>query len=164
MKGDEILVENSLDEGGVRTMHVLSSQPLDDHWLLRSPSVRRGEVQLFQDELRLYHLRVQWPAREPIRGFLRGAEQIEWPLVLWSLEKGRMVSEQIKTAAEAHYQFCGFWPDFAWLRALPRNVEIGTVVNLDLEGTAIVVLQADWVPERCIYVGRGRGRYVNAGV
>jgi len=151
---DELVIQDAIDGEGMRTLHVLSLGSLEGHWILQSPVIQDGEVQLYVDELKMHHLVVKWPVREPIRGFLRGAEQIEWPMMLWALQRGDRMSEQIKVAAEAHHSTFATWPDFAWMRHLPSGVEDGMVVSL--EHAEVILLEAEWVPRRCLCVGNGR--------
>ena len=150
------VIEDSINDDGVRTLHIMSLGPLDEHWILHAPFIKDGEVQLYTDELKMHHLSVTWAVREPIRGFLRGAEQIEWPMMLWALRKGDHMEAQIKKAAEAHFEAFACWPDYAWARRLPRGIENGVIVNLEF--CEVIVLEADWVPRRCLCVGNGRSK------
>ena len=153
---DEIVIQNDLREDGTHVMHVMSTGCLTDHWLLKTPFADRAEVKkVYQDEVHLWHLVMEWSAREPVRGFIRGSKEMPWPMVLWALQKGERISEQIKVAARAHFNHYKVWPDFAWLRELPNNIQNGDVLNM--EENTIILLQADWVPRRFIYVGCRRG-------
>lgn len=59
------------------------------------------------------------------------------------------VGKQIQAAAEVYERQVGEPPEFAFLQAMPRGGEDGTVV-----GTAMLI-QAAWVPEMCVALWSG---------
>lgn len=152
------VIQDSVDAEWMRTLHVMSLGPLDEHKILRDNYVRDGELQLYVDELKLHHLVVRWPIAEAVRGFLIGAREIEWPVMVWALRKGDRVSAQIKLAAQAHWDTFAKWPEYAWMRKLPTGTEDGMEVSMT--HCQVMLITADWVPSRCMVVGSGKSSWV----
>ncbi len=156
---DEKIVRNEIDANWMHWLHIMSSQSLEDHPWLRTPFAARAESKIYQDDLNFWHLEMAWDAREPIRGFIKNnGELFEHRCVLWAVLRGERISEQIRRASEAHFTHSNVWPDYAWLKVLPKNVENGHVLNL--EHCEVILLQADWVPQRFIAVGCAPSRFI----
>lgn len=106
-------------------------------------------AQTWPDELLgLYYLEFSWPCREAISLQCEGWKCAR-EMVLWKLAPGERVSEVLKQMmALFGERFKGF-PDYAFMRKLPKTIENG------FELDDVMFIEAEWVPQGCIALGKG---------
>jgi len=71
------------------------------------------------------------------------------PAALVTLEKGQRVSEAIAAGADTF----GAQAMFAWVKRIPAGAEEFT--EIPVGETVVTLMQASWVPQGCVVVGRG---------
>jgi hypothetical protein len=70
-------------------------------------------------------------------------------MVLWKLQPGERVSEVLGESLTLFYvQFKSF-PDYGFMRKLPKTIENG------FEVADVIFMEAEWVPAGCIAVCKG---------
>lgn len=139
---DVIIIENSLKEDGLRRVHLMSNQELPTIF----PQFGEGQVTKKDD---VYHFYREW--------FMRGAMEIQcegWPkyrrMVLWHLNGYRFVKDAMFEAYREFTRVFDARPEYAFLWKLPGNVSNGD------ELAKMIILEAEWVPKKCIALGGAR--------
>ena len=139
----EVLLNDVTLEGNRRVKVVSDLSPIP------FPVKEGACVRNWSDELLgLHYLEAVWACREAIRVRCEG-----WicarPVVLWKLEKGERVSLALEMIMVVFGgQFKSF-PDYAFMKILPKGIENGFEVN------DVMLLEAEWVPPGCIVVCKG---------
>jgi hypothetical protein len=143
----DILVNDVTVEGNRRVKAVSDSRIDADS--LPVPIVRSANVHTWSDEsLGLHYLEATWQCREAI--LVRVGEwKCARKMVLWKLEPGERVSEALKQAVAAYGQRFKCFPDYAFMRKLPKTIEDGFEVD------DVTLLVSSWVPAGCVAVCKG---------
>jgi hypothetical protein len=143
----EVLLNDVTLEGD-RRMKVVSDSCIDAASLpvviLRSANVRTWS----DDVLGLHYLEAVWPCREPVS--IRGGEwKCARKMVLWKLADGERVSEALKLAMAVYGQRFKCFPDYAFMRKLPKTISDGFEVD------DVMFLLSNWVPAGCMALCKG---------
>lgn len=143
----EVLV-NDVTPEGMRRVRVVCDEPLEGIRLsplafIPEDSQRRG----WMDELLgLFYLEATWACREPVRIMLEGQTE-GYACVLWKLQPGERVSEVLKCTVALFGERFKCFPQYAFMKKLPKGIEIGFEVD------DVMFFEASWVPAGCIVVG-----------
>lgn len=150
---DLIILESGVRDDGVCFMRVMSGERIDADAFTRveiqEASRASAVVSVKADKgTGMFYLSAEWDVREVVhyRHPVDGAWEQE--VFLYRLSKGERVSVVAWEAAKLYHAEFGKFPEYAWMRKLPRMPEGGEWLDGDL-----LLLQADWVPERCVAVG-----------
>lgn len=156
--GDVILIEDRLDGQCVRHVHLMSNEVIGLE-VLRAYGISTVTATVEQGETAgSYWLRASGPCRlvwnvdACVAGKFRR-------LVAWSLEGCESVRGAIGGAARDFELIFGFAPKYAFVKRLPRGTEDGMDVSLtpspspDGRGESLILLEAEWMMERCVAVG-----------
>lgn len=147
---DVVVLENRVDADWNIHLHVMAAKQddlqgwVDEHY-------PEHPFELAVDELRMWHIRALWPARNlvelqiPLTPF----DVVRWPVVAWRVGAGERVSEAMVEAGTIFALSTGRDPMFAFTRRMPLQAE----EFVDVKGISLV--QADWVPNGFLAVGRG---------
>lgn len=100
------------------------------------------------DALGLYYLVAEWACREAILIKCEGWPSPR-PFVLWKLRKGERVSEALKKMVGTFGGRFKCFPDYAFMKRLPKGVEPGFEVD------DVMFCEGEWVPPGCIAVCKG---------
>lgn len=140
------VLENSISAEGMRWLHVVQmGQPVDqEYWLgtICQYSLALVERQTqYEEDLDLHHLRLWWPAREPVTicggpGWLNDQRA-----VLWRVEKGQMLREAVMYAGVAYLDLIGRWPSVALVQSLPAGATERVLVYADSDERVEVTLE-----------------------
>jgi hypothetical protein len=161
---DVRVLVNDLSPEGVRRVHVMGQEPELVMTEILVPS--EALIRKYLDEIRLFHLEATWPPRGDLVEIRRDYRcEKECPLchgagcswrrvvALFVLKKGERISQAIEQAAVLYAAATGRDPAFAWVRALPKGAEWGTVVPVGSQ--EIQLFSATWMPAAAVAVGRG---------
>jgi hypothetical protein len=104
-----------------------------------------------QDELRMWQVKARWPAQDfvEVQFAVTPFDLAHWPLVAWHVAPGQKVSAAMVDAGVAFALATGKDPMYAFTRAIPAQAGEG------MEVQGIMLVQADWVPNGFLAVGRG---------
>lgn len=161
---DVIEIENYIDGGCVRHLHLMSNEPIGEE-ALRSYGLVRDRAQVERGETAGSHwLRAQGPCRAVWDVGAACAEGKFRRLVVWSFEGCGSMREAMGGAARDFRLIFGFAPKYAFVRRLPRGVENCTPLALRAlfrnsesanlgEDSELMLLEAEWMMERCVAVG-----------
>jgi hypothetical protein len=151
---DSEVIENTISVQGMRWMHVIRmGEPVDqDVWLARVPDYSLSLVQVqrqYETGLDLHHLRLWWPAREPVRLFNAAGLLDGTTVLLWSLDKGQSLREAAIYAGVAYLAYFNRWPNLARFAKLPE----GATETIDIYQTAeehvtARLVESGWVPKQ----------------
>ena len=144
-----VVLENRVDADWVIHLHVMAAKDDDLHeWV--DDHYPEHQFDMLIDELRMWHIRATWPARDLIEfQHVTGPKAVvRWPLVAWSYS-GQRVSEAMIEAGVKFALSTGHDPMYAFIRQIPAKAEEFVDVM------SITLLQADWVPDGYLAVGRG---------
>jgi hypothetical protein len=147
----EILL-NDVMLDGMRRVKIVSDAPLDPYPPALSPfAAQVGKVShrtWSDDALGLHYLEAIWPCREAITARLEGWK-CPRKMVLWKMDPGERVSVALGMMIAAFGERFKFFPDFAFMRRLPKAIENGFEVE------DVIFIEAAWVPPGCIAVSEG---------
>ena len=137
------------------------------HWMTSAEAgLPQGEGERWQDPAGMWHLRVRQPANGPVRfvsgpfetvrvvwgegGIPRAGERvtIPWGVSGWLLRVTGRMRDAIVQAGDAYRGRYGRAADTAYVRRIPQGAEEGVVV------AGMMLIQAAWVPGRCVFVCR----------
>ena len=144
---DEMIVlENRVDCQCVRHVHLMSNQEPDE--LVRLRYAPRGAGWIATREVGVWHCRVSYP----YKGMLDVAAAVPAKkkfrrLVVWNLEGCGSVRNAIGEAFTYFWALFKFQPGYVFIKKLPTGVEHGQ----EFEG--LILIEADWMLERCVAVG-----------
>ncbi len=138
MPNDVVVVENYVDHQCIRHLHLMSNTPIPN------PSPKMGEGRL---EAGVWHYRAEYPYRGVLDVECVGNHKKFRRLVVHSLEGCGSVRDAIHAAFTFFWATFGFQPGYVFMKKLPNGVENGQ----DFE--EMVLLEADWMLERCVAVG-----------
>jgi hypothetical protein len=141
------VLANDVTLEGMRRVKVVSDEPLEG--ITIDCILPGAHLSVWKDELLgLHYLEAIWTCREAIQIQLEG-----WTcpreMVLWKLLPGERVSEVLKEMVRLFGARFQSFPDYAFMRKLPKTIENGFEVN------DVTLLEAEWVPAGCIAVGKG---------
>lgn len=149
---EEIVIENRIDENGIRHLHVMSDKPISDRWrqMLFPENTTRGFViyqdKLYVDDVRLHHLELAFTAIGIVDVHAEG-----WPkfrrMIMRPLVEGDRMSLVIEAAVFEFAKRFHFWPGYAFTHKLPREVENGVEVS------DVLLFEAEWMIPRYVAVG-----------
>ena len=147
----EVLV-NDVSLEGMRRVKVVSDAPIEPAVISPSPCpLPLGEenMRTWCDELLgLHYLEATWACREAIKIRCEGWK-IARPFVLWKLAPGERVSEALKEILGVFGALFKCFPDYAFMKKLPKTVENGFEVD------GVMFMEAVWVPASCVAVCKG---------
>jgi len=142
----EELIENSLSELGLRTMHIVSTgEPVDlNNWYQKVPD--GGKRYLLKDTdheeaLDVYHLWLYWNACEPVNIEKNGSKQ---PAVIWYLGLLDEINDTVLSALDCFKRVYGVDPE----KILTKKKESIP----ELEFPTPEIKEAEWVPKRYLFV------------
>lgn len=144
-----IILKNDVDKGWNIHLHVMAAklENLQD-WVDEKYPGHQFEPMI--DDLRMWHIKASWPAQDMIE-YRHATGQntfVRWPLVAWSYA-GQRVSEAMVAAGEVFALSTGLEPVFAFIHDVPAKA------SEFVEVKGICLVQADWVPNGFLAVGRG---------
>lgn len=139
---DVIVVEDYVDMQCMRHVHWMSNTPIP------SPSPNWVEGSISQ-EMGVWHLRWEGPYRGVLDIETEGGVKFR-RFVVWSLDGCGSVREALKQAKAEYERLFGRGPQFGFMRSLPKGVEWFT------EFDGLLLLDAEWMLERCVAVGGRR--------
>jgi hypothetical protein len=144
------ILANDVTLDGMRRVRLVSDGEIDAAEL-PVEHLPPDQVHAWQDELLgLHYLEATWPCRETISICCEG-----WTcareMVLWKLAPGERVSEVLVSMMAVFGERFTYFPDYAFMRKLPRTIENG------FEMSDVMFLEAEWVPPGCIAVCKGVG-------
>lgn len=154
----EVVVENSIDLQGVRTVHLMAPQPMSTGLAEQlSGGQEPSAVDVWEDAVHLHHLKVSWRSRGFVELVTRhGPHEGRWRVMLYELVKGKRVRDALAVATEAYALECGVDPDYAFIRRIPKGADDGVEIG------RVFLFEADWVPEGFIALARGDEQKVRA--
>ncbi|MBE3142543.1 MAG: hypothetical protein IMZ61_01260 [Planctomycetes bacterium] len=153
---DSEVIENTISAQGMRWLHVIRmGEPVDQEmWLARVPDYSLSLVQMqrqYETGLDLHHLRLWWPAREPVRLFNAPGLVDGTTVLLWSLDKGQSLREAAIYAGVAYLSYFNRWPNLARFAKLPpegRGVETIDIYQSEEEHVTARLVETGWVPKQ----------------
>ncbi len=140
----EILL-NDVTLDGMRRLKVVSDSPIASDLLPVSLPDRQWR-EWKDDALGLHYLEATWPCREVIEIKCEGWIEAR-PFMLWKLEPGQTVRTAFALASIEWTVKFNCFPDFVFMRKLPKVIENGFEID------DVTFMEADWVPSGCIAVG-----------
>lgn len=151
-----IILQDDMSQEGLRSLHVMSAEPLDQAHLRQWDCPYQLSVKMSQDEIRLYHLTATWLAREAMYfNFKKWGDDRLRPVAVWALEPGQRISDAAVDAALVFAGTFGFWPSAAWVRIWPKDLAIeDAYIPISWE-YGIDLFAVKWVPEGFVVVGGG---------
>lgn len=146
----EEVVLNTLSEDGIRTVKIVGDAPIDsERWQAAVPQDAREGVkaEAAKDEsLGIHTLVMTWPVCEAVE-----FQSPCWPkmrrMLTVKLLAGQRVSETISAAKISFFLQTGFFPRLVFMRGIPKDAEIGMLVD------GVMLFQAEWAPRGCIVLG-----------
>ena len=144
-----VILKNDVDKDWNIHLHVMAAKLEDlQDWVDENYPGHPFELKI--DDLRMWHIKATWPARDMIeyRHATSKNTFLSWPFVAWSYT-GQRVSEAMVAAGEVFALATGLEPMFAFIREIPARASEFTEVK------GICLMQADWVPNGFLAVGRG---------
>ena len=151
-----IVLENGVRDDGIRFMQVMSGERIDADAFTRVeiPEASRASavVSVKADKgTGMFYLSAEWHVRDVVnyRHPIDGAWERE--VFLYRLSKGERVSVEAWEAARLYHAEFGKFPEYAWIRKLPKFPK--DMEDPEWLDGGLLLLQADWVHERCIAVG-----------
>lgn len=143
---DEVIViEDRVDMQCVRHVHLMSNG--QDFALTPTP-LPLGEGTSTR-EAGVWHWRWEGPFRGALDIETEGGVKFR-RFMAWSMEGCESVREALGLAAAEYERLFGGRPQFGFMKSLPRGVEPFT----EFEG--MLLLDAEWMLERCVAVGGRR--------
>jgi len=143
--GDVIQLENYVDQLCMRHLHLMSNLELGQECLSRFGAVNA----VVTKEVGAWHLRAIHPYRGVIDIPAACVDGKFRRLVAWSLQGYVSVKLALFDAWKDYSRLFGGRPQFAFMKKLPRGVEHGDVLG----ETELMLLEAEWMLERCVAVG-----------
>ena len=140
---DVMVIENYVDAQCRRHLHLMSNYFVD-----RPSASAEGGV--LKNESGVWHYRAVYPYRGILDVACVENEKKFRRLVVWSLDGCGSVREAICEAECYFWATFKFRPGYVFMRWLPSAAENAQ----DLDG--LVLLEADWMMERCVAVGGSR--------
>jgi len=142
--GEEIIeLLNYVDGQCLRHLHLMSNIEFDAACMSRYAAVN-GVV---TREAGVWHLRAMHPYRGTIDIPAACKEGKIRRLVVWSLAEYASVQVALHDVWREYGRLFGGSPQFAFMRKLPRSVENGHEIG------GMILLEAEWMLERCVAVG-----------
>lgn len=139
---------NDVTLEGMRRVKVVSDSPIDAASLPVITSAS-ASMRTWSDELLgLHYLEATWACRGPVVIRCEGWVCAKL-MVLWKLEPGQRVSEAFRDAYPVYLESFHIFPDHAFMRRLPREIDNG------FELSGVMFIEAEWVPAGCIVLGNG---------
>jgi len=145
----EIVLENTFGLDGIRRLHVISGEKLSVTSLVYAVP-EWAELRAYKDDANMHHLEASWPVREIVdfKGEITSAElqaasgMTEYGIrvLLWALDKGQRVSEQIVDAAKEYLKLVGNEAKTCLMRNIPKGAEEYQLVD------DVMLIEAAWVP------------------
>lgn len=147
---DAVVLENRLDERWYVHFHAMAARQDDLAAFAESAYPLRSFVYR-QDDLRMWRVQERWPAQDfvELQFAVTPSDLVRWPLVAWHVAPGQKVSAAMADAGVAFALATGQDPTFAFSRVIPSQASEGVEVQ------GIMLVQADWVPNGFLAVGRG---------
>ena len=145
MMSDIIVVEDRVDMQCVRHVHLMSNAPLPAASPQMAPFGRNLGGEWVKDA-GVWHWRAEYPYRGAMDFHCEGWKKFR-RLVVWSLDGCGSVREAMNQAEVYFWTAFHFRPAYVFMRGLPSVVEHGQEVD------DLVVLEAEWMLERCVAVG-----------
>ena len=136
---DFIVVEDCVDMQCVRHVHLMSNARLPD----LHPEHGLGNC---AQESGVWHWRTEYPYRGVMDFHCEGWKKFR-RLVVWSLDGCGSVREAMSQAEVYFWTAFHFRPAYVFMRKLPGVVEHGQEVD------ELVLIEAEWMLERCVAVG-----------
>jgi hypothetical protein len=161
---DSEVIENTISVQGMRWMHVIRmGEPVDQEmWLARVPDYSLSLVQVqrqYEPGLELHHLRLWWPAREPIRLFNAPGLVDGTSVLLWSLEKKQGLRDAARYAGVAYLDYFGRWPDLVRFAKLPEGAtETIDIYQTEEEHVTARLVETGWVPKQFLIMEEADGK------
>jgi hypothetical protein len=174
-----IVVQNDMSREGLRCLHIMASEPVDQAQLRRWTQTDQPlglDVKLSEDELRLHHLSATWLAREAMYYIfdLEGTGK-KHPVVVYAsathvaeaaeggstpplhgrLDPGIQIKEDAIEAALMFYGTFGYWPSAAWVRTWPKGLQVEDAFVALGEGFGLDLFAVPWAMDGFVIVGGG---------
>ncbi len=148
----EVLV-NDVTLEGLRRVKVVSDSPICAAEVFPSHllpiSLEGKTVNTWSDDLLgLHYLESTWACREAVLIRCEGWE-CPRPMVLWKLGPGERVSEVLNRMMVLFGDRFKAFPDYAFMKKLPKTIENG------FEVADVMMIEAEWVPAGCIAICKG---------
>ncbi len=148
-----ITVEDIVTRYGLRRVHLMSHGKRVDPRVV-SPMVPwegEGSLAFFEQEekeLRTWHLTATWRAHEPTT-LKMGGEELTG--VLWYLEKGTRLSEEVEAAAFRYVAYYDNMPNLAFVHKMQKGWKSAVEFKAG-EMIRIALKELSEIPENCIFV------------
>jgi hypothetical protein len=155
---DVIVLQNDMDWAGVRRLHVMADEPIDQAQAWRRwahvEMPLRLEVRTRTDEIRLHHLEAEFRPREAMYfTFTTWGDETPRPVAVWTLEPGQRISEAAVDAALVFYGTFDYWPSVAWVRRWPQGLAVEQAYIPLAEDAGMDLMDVPWATEGCVIVG-----------
>lgn len=155
---DCIVVQNDMTRAGLRRLHLMSNQPIDQVQALRRWAHTGRPVDCTAvndlDETRIHHLRAEWRPREAMYYTFRSeGTGRKHPVVVWALEPGQRISAAAVDAALIHYGVFQYWPSCAWVRTWPRGLRVEDAYIPLTESAGLDLFAVSWAMDGFVIVG-----------
>ncbi len=140
-----ITLADTLGNDGVYRLHLMSNAPIERE-------LPPGVEEIRSVDAGTYSLKAAWRYRGPCR--LRYV-QYRWErlVILWAMNEGEKVSEQIVLAGDEYFSYFGKRAEFAWVRKMPAGAALG--VSVPVGENEISLFDAEFVPDGFLAVGNG---------
>jgi hypothetical protein len=151
---DSEVIENTISAQGMRWVHIIRmGEPVDQEmWLARVPYYSRELVQVqrqYETGLDLHHLRLWWPAREPVKLINVPGGEDGKTVLLWSLDKGQSLREAAIYAGVAYLSYFNLWPNLVRFARLPAGAtETIDIFQMASEHIIARLVDTEWVPKQ----------------
>ena len=141
-----IELENYVDGQCARHIHLMSNFEFDDQ-VMRRYGIASGGIATH--EAGVWHLRAVYPFRGVVD--IHSSQWVKLRrVVAWNLEGCASVREAIGQAAGEFERLFHSQPKFVFMNKLPKGVEMFQEVD------GMMLLEAEWMIERCVAVGGKR--------
>ena len=137
-----IEVVNYVDGQCIRHLHLMSNIEFDAACMNRYSAVN-GVV---TREAGIWHLRAMHPFRGAMDFHCEGWVK-QRRLVAWSTNGYATIKIALKDAKQEYCKLFGGKPQFAFIKKMPKDVEICHEVG------GMTLIEAEWMLERCVAVG-----------
>jgi len=141
--GEVIVVESYVDAQCIRHVHLMSNNP---SWLRSAQREGGGEI---LQGAGVWYYRAEYPYRGILNFHCEGWVKFR-RLVVWNLDGYGSVRDAISDAFIYFWRYTKFQPGYCFFSKLPAGVEFAQ----EYEG--LVLLEADWMLEKCVAVGGRR--------
>lgn len=154
----EEIVHDCITPDGMREIKVVSDKAVTEEYLLRFiPGSGREYAKMTcssTSALSLFHGEITFPLRGALElhceGWIKPRRFGVWRLMK---EDPYHVSEVIEFLAEWFFEQVHRKPVFVFMHKLPAGIDPGSLFPIEGWKDELILLEAEWAPERCVLVG-----------